>query len=218
MQHREKFLLLITEFSKKTLDSLRQPMEDKKVTISRVKYTNSYPANFMLIAAMNPCPCGYYGNQKCKCTDYEVLKYRQKISGPISDRIDIQKYVQPVDFINLSNFTNKVSSMELRERVETARKVQNERFKKYDNINCNAQMSQSLIKEYCVLEEESKKAMQLAYDKFKYSARSFHKYLKVARTFADMEGSKKIRKRDIFLALMARDMDKDNMQMNIIKG
>lgn len=212
------FLDEITEFSKKTLDSLRQPMEDKKVTISRVKYTNSYPANFMLIAAMNPCPCGYYGNQKCKCTDYEVLKYRQKISGPISDRIDIQKYVQPVDFINLSNFTNKVSSMELRERVESARKIQNERFEKYDKINCNAQMSQSLIKEHCVLEEESKKVMQLAYDKFKYSARSFHKYLKVARTFADMEGSGKIRKRDIFLALMARDMDKDNMQMIIIKG
>ena len=212
------FLDEITEFSKKTLDSLRQPMEDKRVTISRVKNTNSYPANFMLIAAMNPCPCGYYGNQKCKCTDYEVLKYRQKISGPISDRIDIQKYVQPVDFINLSNFTNKVSSKELRERVESARKVQNERFKKYDKINCNAQMSQSLIKEYCVLEEEIKKVMQFAYDKFKYSARSFHKYLKVARTFADMEASEKIRKKDILSALMARDMDKDSIQMTIIKG
>ena len=108
---------------------------------------------------MNPYPCGYYGNPKCKCTDYEVLKYRQKISGPISDRIDIQKYVQPVDFINLSNFT-----------------------------------------------------------KFKYSARSFHKYLKVARTFADMEGAEKIRKKDILSALMARDMDKDSIQMTVIKG
>lgn len=94
------FLDEITEFSKKTLDSLRQPMEDRKVTISRVRTTNTYPANFMLISAMNPCPCGYYGNKKCKCTDYEVLKYRQKISGPIADRIDIQKYVQAVDFIN----------------------------------------------------------------------------------------------------------------------
>ena len=212
------FLDEITEFSKKTLDSLRQPMEDKKVTISRVKYTNSYPANFMLIAAMNPCACGYYGNQKCKCTDYEVLKYRQKISGPISDRIDIQKYVQPVDFMNLSNFSNNVSSRDLRERVEAARKVQNKRFENYENINCNAQMSQSLIKEHCVLEEESRKVMQLAYDKFKYSARSFHKYLKVARTFADMEESEKIRKKDIISALMSRDMDKDRVNMTIVKG
>lgn len=212
------FLDEITEFSKKTLDSLRQPMEDKKVTISRVKYTNSYPANFMLIAAMNPCPCGYYGNQKCKCTDYEVLKYRQKISGPISDRIDIQKYVQPVDFMNLSNFSNKVSSDEMKERVEFARKIQSKRFEKHENINCNAQMSQSLIKEYCILDEESRKVMRLAYDKFKYSARSYHKHLKVARTFADMEGSDKIRKKDILSALMARDMDKDSTQMTVIKG
>ncbi|MDD2511533.1 MAG: ATP-binding protein [Syntrophomonas sp.] len=128
------FLDEITEFSKKTLDSLRQPMEDKKVTISRVKYTNSYPANFMLVAAMNPCQCGYYGTDKCRCTDYEVLKYRQKISGPISDRIDIQKYVHPVDFMNLSNFTAKTSSSELRERVEAARIIQNKRFEKYENI------------------------------------------------------------------------------------
>lgn len=211
------FLDEITEFSKKTLDSLRQPMEDKKVTISRVKYTNSYPANFMLVAAMNPCPCGYYGNPKCKCTDYEVLKYRQKISGPISDRIDIQKYVQPVDFMNLSNFSNKVSSKDLRERVEAARKIQNNRFKDYKNINCNAQMSQSLIKEFCNLDEESMKVMKLAYDKFKYSARSFHKYLKVARTFADMEESENIRKKHIISALMSRDMDKDCVQMTIVK-
>lgn len=212
------FLDEITEFSKKTLDSLRQPMEDKKVTISRVRNTNTYPANFMLIAAMNPCACGYYGNQKCKCTDYEVLKYRQKISGPISDRIDIQKYVQPVDFMNLSNFSNKISSHEMKERVEYARKIQNKRFEKHENINCNAQMSQSMIKEYCTLEDESRTVMQLAYDKFKYSARSYHKYLKVARTFADMEGSEKIRKKDILSALMARDMDKDNMQMIVVKG
>lgn len=212
------FLDEITEFSKKTLDSLRQPMEDKEVTISRVNYTNSYPANFMLVAAMNPCSCGYYGSQKCKCTDYEVIKYRKKISGPISDRIDIQKYVQPVDFMNLSNFTNKVSSAELRERVESARKIQNKRFEKFENINCNAQMSQSMIKEYCILEDESKQVMLLAYEKFKYSARSFHKYLKVARTIADMEGSEKIRKKDILLALMSRDMDKDRIQMTVIKG
>ncbi|MGD9678715.1 MAG: YifB family Mg chelatase-like AAA ATPase [Vulcanibacillus sp.] len=210
------FLDEITEFSKKTLDSLRQPMEDRKVTISRVRTTNTYPANFMLIAAMNPCPCGYYGNKKCKCTDYEVLKYRQKISGPIADRIDIQKYVQTVDFINLSNFSNKTSSSELRAKVEYARNIQNKRYEKLEKINCNAQMGQSLIKEYCTLEEDSRKVLQLAYDRFNYSARSFHKYLKVARTFADMDGSEKIRKKDILLALMARDLDKESMYMTVV--
>ena len=147
----------------------------------------------------------------------KVLKYRQKISGPISDRIDIQKYVQPVDFMNLSNFSNKLSSKDLRERVEAARKIQNNRFKDYKNINCNAQMSQSLIKEFCNLDEESMKVMKLAYDKFKYSARSFHKYLKVARTFTDMEESENIRKKHIISALMSRDMDKDCVQMTIVK-
>jgi len=211
------FLDEITEFNKKTLDSLRQPMEDKKVTISRVKYTNSYPANFMLVAAMNPCQCGYYGTDKCRCNDYEVLKYQQKISGPISDRIDIQKYVNPVDFMNLSNFSSKISSRQLRERVEEARNIQNKRFENYESVNCNAQMGQSLIKEYCILEDESRKILQLAYDKFGYSARSFHKYLKVARTFADMEASEKIRKKDILSSLMARDLDKDNTQMTVIQ-
>lgn len=210
------FLDEITEFSKKTLDSLRQPMEDRKVTISRVRMTNSYPANFMLVAAMNPCPCGYYGDKKCKCTDYEVLKYRQKISGPISDRIDIQKYVHAIDFMNLSSFSNKTRSSELKTRVEFARNIQNKRYEKFEKINCNAQMGQSLIKEYCTLEEDSRKVLQLAYDRFSYSARSFHKYLKVARTFADMEGSEKIRKKDILLALMARDLDKESMHMTVV--
>ncbi len=210
------FLDEITEFSKKTLDSLRQPMEDRKVTISRVRMTNSYPSNFMLVAAMNPCPCGYYGDKKCKCTDYEVLKYRQKISGPISDRIDIQKYVHAIGFMNLSSFSNKTSSSELKTRVEFARNIQNKRYEKFEKINCNAQMGQKLIKEYCTLEEDSRKVLQLAYDRFSYSARSFHKYLKVARTFADMEGSEKIRKKDILSALMARDLDKESVHMTVV--
>lgn len=210
------FLDEIAEFNKKTLESLRQPMEDQKVTISRVKYTNTYPASFMLVAAMNPCPCGYYGNDKCKCTDYEVLKYRQKISGPIMDRMDIQKYVRPVDFINLSSYSMGKTSKELRERVEFARGIQQKRFEGIDKVSCNSQMSNSLIKEYCYLEPEGQKLMELAYDKFKYSARSFHKYLKVARTFADLEGSEKIRKKDIAAALMSRDLEKDRSVMAVL--
>lgn len=181
------FLDEIAEFNKKTLEALRQPMEDQKVTVSRVKQTNTYPASFMLVGAMNPCPCGYYGDEKCKCTDYEVLKYRQKISGPIMDRMDIQKYVRAVNFMDLANNSTGKSSKDLRQRVEFARDIQNKRFKDIPNINCNAQMNNALIKEYCHLEAEGQKLLQLAYDRFNYSARTFHKFLKVARTFADMD-------------------------------
>ena len=210
------FLDEVAEFNKKTLESLRQPMEDQKVTISRVKYTNTYPASFMLVAAMNPCPCGYYGSDKCKCTDYEVLKYRQKISGPIMDRMDIQKYVRPVDFMNLSSYSMGKSSRELRERVELAREIQKKRFEGVEKVNCNAQMSNSLIKEYCHMEAGGQRLMELAYNKFKYSARTFHKYLKVARTFADMDGSEKLRKKDIAAALMSRDLEKDKSVMAVL--
>lgn len=210
------FLDEIAEFNKKTLDALRQPMEDNKVTISRVKYTNVYPSNFMLIAAMNPCPCGYYGQQRCHCTDYEVLKYRQKLSGPILDRIDIQKYVQPVDFMKLSDYSKGTSSKELREKVEYARNIQRQRYKNIEKVNSNAEMTPALIKEFCVLEEESTKLLQMAFDRFKYSARTFHKFLKLSRTFADMDGSEKVRKQDIAKALMCRDLDKEQVNMVVV--
>lgn len=210
------FLDEIAEFSKRTLESLRQPMEDNIVTVSRVKYTHTYPANFMVVAAMNPCPCGYYGDSRCKCTDYEVLKYRQKISGPILDRIDIQKYAQPVDFMELSNYSKGISSKELRESVELVRRIQNERFINMKGVNCNSEMTPAMIKEFCSLDESCNKLIQLAYDRFKFSARSFHKYLKVSRTFADMDESKNIRKEDITKALMCRDLDKEQANMIIV--
>ncbi len=210
------FLDEVAEFNKKTLEALRQPMEDQKVTVSRVKQTNTYPASFMLVAAMNPCPCGYYGNEKCKCTDYEVLKYRQKISGPIMDRMDIQKYVRAVDFMDLSNHSLGKSSKELRERVEFARDIQNKRFKNVSRVNCNAQMNNALIKEYCQLEAEGQKLLEMAYDRFNYSARTFHKFLKVARTFADLDGAEMIRKKDVAAALMSRDLEKDKSIMAVL--
>jgi magnesium chelatase family protein len=210
------FLDEIAEFNSMTLDSLRQPMEDHKVTISRVRYTHTFPASFMLIAAMNPCPCGYFGYQRCRCTDYEVLKYRRKISGPILDRIDIQKHVEAVDFMNLSSPSKGASSKELREQVERARAVQRERFKDIKGVYYNAQMNTSMINKYCEIDSESKKLFQLAYDRFKYSARTFHKFLKVARTFADMEGSEKIRKQDVAKALMCRDLDKEQANMIVV--
>ena len=160
--------------------------------------------------------CGYYGNDKCQCTDYEVLKYRQKISGPIMDRMDIQKYVRPVNFMELTSEPMGKSSKDLRNRVEYARNIQKKRFEGIDKINCNAQMNNALIKEYCHIEAEGQKLMELAYNKFKYSARAFHKYLKVARTFADMESSEKIRKKDIAASLMSRDLEKDKSLMTVL--
>lgn len=210
------FLDEIAEFNKRTLEALRQPMEDNIVTVSRVKSTHKYPANFMIVAAMNPCPCGYYGDSRCKCTDYEVLKYRQKISGPILDRIDIQKYTQQVDFMELTNYSKGISSKELRERVEMARQIQIKRYSNTERVNCNAEMTPAMINEFCGLDELSKKLIQLAYDRFKFSARSFHKYLKVARTFADMDESKDIRREDIAKALMCRDLDKEQSNMIVI--
>jgi magnesium chelatase family protein len=158
----------------------------------------------------------FQGSEKCKCSDYEVLKYRQKISGPIMDRMDIQKYVRSVDFMDLSNYSFGKTSKELRERVEFARKIQKERFEGINGVNCNAQMNNSLIKKHCIMEPESQKLLELAYDRFQYSARTFHKYLKVARTFADLEGAEKIRKKDIAAALMARDLEKDRAIMTIV--
>lgn len=210
------FLDEIAEFEKKALDALRQPLEDKIVTVSRVKSIATFPANFMLVAAMNPCPCGYYGQPRCRCTDYEVQKYRQKLSGPILDRIEVHKYVQPVDFFNLSDHAQGTTSKELREKIQLARKIQQERFSEISNINSNGQMNEAMIKEYCQLESESLKLLGLAHDKFQFSARTYNKFLKVARTFADLEGSKNIRKVDIASALMARDLDKDRQGMLII--
>jgi len=210
------FLDEIAEFNKKTLEALRQPMEDRVVTISRVKYTHTYPANFMLVSAMNPCPCGYFGHERCKCSDYEVLKYRQKISGPILDRIDIQKYMNPVDFIDLSEFKPSLSSNSLRERVEFARNVQRKRFENIANVNCNNQMKDSHVREFCVLDNEGKEIMKKAYDIFKFSARSFNKFLKVARTFADLDGSKNIERSHVVKALMSRDLEKEEGRMDVV--
>jgi len=210
------FLDEIAEFNKKSLEALRQPMEDQVVTISRVRHTNTYPCSFMLIAAMNPCPCGYYGQDKCRCSDYEVLKYRQKISGPIQDRMDIQKYVQPVNFLELSVDGQGQSSSQLRERVKMARQAQKNRFQNISGITCNAQMSPSQVKEFCPLDEEGTRLFQKAYEKFKYSARAFHKFLKLSRTIADLEGAPSIRRQDIATALMSRDIDREHAGLMVI--
>jgi len=210
------FLDEIAEFSKKSLETLRQPMEDNYITISRVNQTNTYPCNFMLVAAMNPCPCGYYGASKCHCSDYKVLQYRQKISGPIMDRMDIQKNLQPVNFLDLPDQAEGFSSAELREKVELARAVQRSRFAGIPGVNCNAQMSPAQVKEFCPLDNEIMEILRKAYERFHYSARTYHKFIKLARTLADLEGSKQIRRRDMAAALLARDLERDRAGMMVV--
>ena len=210
------FLDELAEFSRSTLDALRQPMEDKRVTISRVNGTNSYPANFMFVAAMNPCPCGYYPSKRCRCTDYEIIHYRGKISGPILERIDIQKSVAHVDYFELSAKEKGRTSAELRELVEKARRIQQDRFKNEKQINCNAQMTTTMIQKYCKLDEECTQLLKRASEKYGYSARVIHKLLRLARTAADLDSAENIRKEDIIKVLRCRDLDVSSSQMYAI--
>lgn len=211
------FLDELAEFSRHTLDALRQPIEDKKVSISRVNGTHTFPSNFMFVAAMNPCPCGYYPGSRCRCTDYEIIKYRGKISGPIMDRIDIQKEVHPVDYFGLNEEPPAMSSAEIRIRVEKARKIQQIRYKNEDGINCNAQMSTSHIQKYCVLDDASLKLLKEASEEYGYSARVIHKLLRLARTSADLDGEENIRLSDVQKVLSCRDLDKSNSRMMVVK-
>lgn len=210
------FLDEFGEFSGSTLDALRQPLEDKTVTVSRINGTNTYPANFMFVAAMNPCPCGFYPSKKCRCTDYEVLKYRNRISGPILDRIDIQKIVEPVDLFEQGHTSPGPTSEELREKVERARLIQQERFKDHPGIYCNAQMTGSMINRFCGLDEKSTDLLRKTCEKFGYSARVINKLLCMARTSADLAGSEKIRTEDISYVLHCRDLDKSNGSLLVI--
>ena len=211
------FLDELAEFSRRTLDALRQPIEDKKVCISRVNGTHTFPSNFMFVTAMNPCPCGYYPSSKCRCTDYEIIKYRGKISGPIMDRIDIQKEVKPVNYFALEQEDTSASSAEIQRRVEKARKIQQRRYKNDPGINNNAQMSTAMIQRYCTLDKESRKLLKETCESYGYSARVIHKLLRLARTSADLDGVETIRLEDIRRILNYRDLDKSNSEMLVVK-
>jgi magnesium chelatase family protein len=165
---------------------------------------------------MNPCPCGYYPGSKCRCSDYEIIKYRGKISGPIMDRIDIQKDVRPVDFFGRHESNSQRTSAELRRRVESARKIQQTRYADNEGISCNAQMTTALIQQYCGLDTESLALLRTASEKYGYSARVIHKLLRLARTSADLDGEDKIRYSDIERVLECRDLDKSNSKMMVV--
>jgi len=202
------FLDELPEFSRKVLESLRIPLEDRFVTISRVNSTITYPANFMLVASMNPCPCGFLGHpeKECTCTPNQILKYRKRISGPLLDRIDIQVEVPALKYEELSVDEN-YSSSKMRERVKRAREIQFERFKK-EKFFTNSMIPTNKIEEYCKFDEKAKKLLEFAFKKFSFSLRVYDRLVKIARTIADLDEREKIKEEDIATAIQFRFLDR----------
>ncbi len=183
----------LPEFKKETLEVLRVPLEDREVTISRMCARLTYPCNFMLIASMNPCPCGYYGSsvKKCTCTKTAINRYLAKVSGPLLDRIDIKIQVKPVEYQELEKSYLGEKSKNIKERVNKARKIQQKRYEKY-HIMCNSDLTPQLIEKYCQLDNKGKCLMEKAYSKLNLSARAYTRILKISRTIADLDGKENI--------------------------
>ena len=201
----------LPEFSKQTLEVLRQPLEDRMITVARAKFTSEYPCSFMFVASANPCPCGYYGDptHDCICTPGQRHRYMSKISGPLMDRIDIQCEITPVPFDDLSKVMPGESSAQIRERVIKARKIQEERYRNVNgNIHCNAQMTEKMIHQFCEPDEASMEMLRMAMKRFSLSARAYSRILKVARTIADLAGSEKVQSEHIAEAIGYRALDR----------
>lgn len=204
------FLDELPEFSKEALEVMRQPLEDGKVTIARVNATLTYPCNTMLIAAMNPCKCGYYGDstRECTCTQAQVRQYLSRISGPLLDRIDLHVEVPAVKYQDLAQKTHGESSAQIRERVENARKIQQERFAGFDGIYSNSQMTPSMMEQFCRLGENEAAILKAAFENLGLSARAHNRILKVARTIADLAGSDNIQVVHLAEAIQYRSLDR----------
>lgn len=203
------FLDELPEFSRQAMEVLRQPIEDNKITISRVNASVTYPCSAMIVCAMNPCPCGFYGHpkRKCTCPDGAAKRYLAKISGPMLDRIDIHIEVPPVDFEKLSSKTPGESSAQIKARVNAARRIQQERLKGTD-IACNAKMDPAMTKKFCEPTPEAVKMLAMVFDKLDLSARAYDKILRVSRTIADLEGCEKIEESHIAQAVQFRSLDR----------
>lgn len=203
------FLDELAEFKQSTLEVLRQPMEEKKITISRINSTITYPCDFMLVASMNPCQCGFYGStkKKCTCSKSDIQRYLGKISGPLLDRIDIQIEVNSIDYKELNSNKQVQTSLQIQKRVNKARQIQLERYKKY-HIYSNSQIPSKLIEKYCKLDIMSKKILQKAYSNLGLSVRAHNKILKVARTIADLDNKENIEVKHIAEAIQYRSLDK----------
>ena len=204
------FLDELPEFNKSTLEVLRQPLEDRRITISRAKYTVEYPCSLMFVASMNPCPCGYYGDptHHCVCTPGQIERYMNKISGPLLDRIDIHCEVQAVPFAQLSEMQPGEPSAVIRERVIKARQIQEQRYKVFKGIHCNAQMSERMIHEFAEPDAASLDMLRLAMERLSLSARAYSRILKVARTIADLEASERVQSHHIAEAIGYRNLDR----------
>jgi len=200
------------EFPRQILELLRQPLEDRHITVSRAKYTIDYPANFMLVASMNPCPCGYYTHptHPCICTPTQVQRYLGKISGPLLDRFDLQVEITPVPFEKLSDRGRAESSAAIRERVVQAREIQTERFKGERGVHCNAQMTRQMLEKYAMPDAEGIRILRLAMERLNLSARAYDRILKVARTIADLAGSEQINSDHIGEAIGYRRLDRED--------
>ncbi len=205
------FLDELPEFRRDALEILRQPLEDREITVTRTSGTYTYPCNFMLIASYNPCPCGFLGdpNHECLCTEGQISKYLSRISGPLLDRIDIQVQVQPVTFEELDGKKSGETSAQIRERVNKARKIQLERYKG-TSIYSNSRLTPDLMEKYCTPDEEGNKILKFAFEKMGLSARGYNRVLKVARTIADLEGAEKISAAHITEAIQYRNPDTEN--------
>lgn len=202
------FLDELPEFNRATLEVLRGPLEDRKITISRVASTVTYPSNFMMIASMNPCECGYYGSdlKKCTCNYKSIQRYISKISGPLLDRIDLHIEVKPVEYEKLALKDKAETSKTIKERVDEARKIQLERYKEF-RVFCNAELDSNLLDKFCKLDQKSSEIMQKAFEKFGLSARAHDKILKIARTIADLDNCEEIQYNHIAEAIQYRSLD-----------
>ncbi len=202
----------LPEFNKSTLEMLRQPLEDRKITISRAKYTIEYPCSFMFVASMNPCPCGYYNDptHHCVCTPGQIQRYMNKISGPLLDRIDIQIEITPVPFKDISRAAPGESSDVIRERVIMARHIQEERFRECKGVHCNAQMSERMIHQYAEPGEDGIEMLRMAMERLNLSARAYNRILKVARTIADLEASERVLPQHLAEAISYRNLDRSD--------
>ena len=205
------FLDELPEFKRTVLEVMRQPMEERKVTISRAKVAVDFPASFMLIASMNPCPCGYYNHpdKECTCPPGAVQKYLNKISGPLLDRIDLHVEVTPVPFSELSTLKPQENSSSIREKVIKARTIQEERYKNYNGIYCNAQMSSKMLKEICAISTAGQNLLKTAMERLNLSARAYDRILKVSRTIADLAGSNDIKVEHLAEAIQYRSLDRE---------
>ena len=206
------FLDELPEFNRSVLEVMRQPLEDRKITVSRARFSVDYPASFMLVASMNPCPCGYYNHpdRPCLCPPGAVQKYMNRVSGPLLDRIDIQVEIIPVPFEKISEQHPSEPSIAVRERVVNARAIQEKRFAEYEGVYCNAQMTTSLLHKYAVPDASCLSLLKAAMQRLSLSARAYDRILKVSRTIADLDASENIETRHLAEAINYRNLDRES--------